>query len=365
MRNRLKRLLAMLAIGSMGFSEEAVFSVTRMEKNIDLSTIRSQEEIKEIVTSSLSIDLNDGKYSDVGVTTHGNYYVVHLFEAETYNSECVRLQREDDGRYSITRNYIYTPDEKERCYTGNCPDESIRVLVSGSFTNPNHVSRKYVKKAFDDLKAAGIAVKHLGGKEENRRSIMDWLSCKKLILWGRIGHGMQTAISFAGRYAEGSLTHNDLGSMDLKDKLLIMNCCQVHNKNFTSQAIQKAKAKIFAGGNSQNLEMNKSEPVWHAALMGGILDKKEMSAFLKSGNQKLGARNKYGWTIHPCHNGQAFFTEIGSNTPPDDQPEPPSPDPSPDPSPEPPSPEPPSPEQPSPKPPSPAPDDSPLRDVQF
>lgn len=310
MRNIPKMLLALLVAGGIGFANESKFSVAHQEKAINKITM-NDDQVKDLVVSTLGLNLYDGKYSDVGVTAHDDHYVVYLFEANTYNSECFRFQRQPDGNYIVIKNYTDVPeDAQEVC--GTCPDESIRILVSGSFSDSNHVSRKYVKKAYTDLNNAGFKVKELGGSEENRTSVLNWLSCKNLILWGRIGHGAQTQISFAGSYAGGSITPSDLGKLDLTNKLLVINSCQVHNANFIGPVIDQAHGKFFSGGDSQNLQMNSSEAVWHNIVLSGVKDKKEFGELVTEGNNKLSNNHKMGFTRNQSCNGKAYYDENGS-----------------------------------------------------
>lgn len=312
MRNISKILVALLVAGGIGFANEAKFSVAHQEKAMNRITM-NDDQIKDLVVSTLGISLYDGKYSDVGVTAHDDYYVVYLFEANSYTSECYRFQRQPDGNYTVINNYVDVPeDAQDVC--GTCPDESIRIVVSGSFSDSNHVSRRYVKKAFNDLNDAHFKVKELGGSEENRTAILNWLSCKNLVLWGRIGHGSTTQISFAGGYAGGSISPQDLSKIDLTNKLLIINSCYVHNSSFTQAAITQAKGKFFCGGDGVELLMNQSEAVWHSIVLGGAKDKKEFGDLVTKGNAQLSSGHKVGFTRNPSCNGKALYEETGGGS---------------------------------------------------
>lgn len=287
-----KFLVYVLFLFSTLFAQ-AQFSIERRaERSI------SDQEIKSTVLTALKIKESSDLFESIVITVYEDHYVASLFSATSYESFCYRIHKNRSGEVTVIGNYIDELEALRNEPCGTCPDETIEIVVSGSFSDPNHISRQKVREAYTELINMGFKVKELGGAEENPTSIRNWLSCKNVKVWGRIGHGTQTTISFAGR--SGVLTANDFASMELQGKSLIINSCYVHNPQFIPSMIDSAGADFFCGGNNVTLRMYESEFAWYNIMIKGIIDGRDFGELVTEENATtLSPGNRYGFTRQP------------------------------------------------------------------
>ncbi len=271
----------------------------------------SESAISEMVDNALQWKTNGKQYLRARIKVFADketldYLVVYMFRADVYTVECHKIEVRRNNTFNVVNNYTEEaiPEEDEVCQT--CPDETIQIVISTSETSSSHPANKGVKDCFKSLDDAGVKVKALYGSEESNSAIKNWLSCKNMKLWGRIGHGMSNGTIALG---SGSLRPSEVSQMDLHHKFMIINSCFVHNQSMIPNMIDDADAYFFCSGDNVSLPMNTSEPVWHNIIKKGVLQGVEFGKAVKdAGNE--GNMTKYGFTRNPDANGECFWADV-------------------------------------------------------
>ncbi len=299
-------LLLILSIAVQLFAHDMSFDVyRRTTQKSSFSSEKSNQDIKDLVADVLKIDSNGGTYALVDVYVYDGYYVVTLYSASTYNAYTYRLNPQKDGSFAVVAEYVDDTVIKDHC--AQCPDEEAEILLTACFANSNHISRRKVRETYDDLISAGIknVVKLEGQSDATPEAVLNYLSCKNLKYWGRIGHGSRTALSFSGSKG-GTIRATELAKYDLTNKFLILNVCLFHNSGTKPHVIDEANAYLYAGGDGVMLEMNRSEYAFHDITVTGITEPDtEFGALIKKESEEhCSARNQYGFTrngVPGCH----------------------------------------------------------------
>lgn len=298
MTNPKKLVFLLLVIAIHIYSQNLSFDVyRRTSAKSEFALEKSDLHIKNLMKDVLKIDTESGKYAVIDVYVYDSYYVTTLFSATTYQSFTYRVDPQKDGTYAIQNEYVDEEIIDEHC--AQCPNEETEILLTACFARESHISRRKVKEAYDDLIAAGVKnIVHLEGQDEaTPEAVLDYLSCKNLKYWGRIGHGSKTRLSFSGSKG-GSISASKLGEYDLTNKFLILNVCMFHNSTTKPDIIDKANAYLYAGGDNVNLEMNRSEYAFHGITVRGITqpDTEFGALIMEESEDHCSSRNQYGYT---------------------------------------------------------------------
>lgn len=311
-------LMILVVLGSVFASTNAVgldFEVyRRAEAGSRFVSNYSEQQVRDIVKEVLNIDTESGLYSLIDVYIWDGYYVVNLYSATTYEAFCYRIDEVRNGQYAITENY--PGDEGVRDVCGTCPSDTVEVLLTACFSSSNHISRKKVRETNQDLVNAGVrgVVILEGQSDATPQAVLDYLSCKNLKLWGRIGHGSRTAINFAGSRG-GNISPQQMAALDLTNKFLILNSCYIHNQNFIPSVTgtSKGNAYFYCAGDDVELGMNSSETAFHDIVTIGILqpDTEFGQLTKKESQDHCSSNNQYGFTRNAnAPNNQCKWSDI-------------------------------------------------------
>ncbi len=299
----LKKLFLLIVLSSSIYSNNSTefnFEVyRRAETKSNFAKDYSNQFIKDVVKEVLKIDTESGLYSLVDVYVWDGYYVVNLYSSKTYEAFCYRIDEVRNGQYKVTESY--PGDEEVRDICGTCPSDTVEILLTACFSSSSHISRRKIRETYNDLVQAGVrgVVKLEGQSDATPKAVLDYLSCKNLKMWGRIGHGTRNAIGFSGSRG-GNITGSQLAALDLTNKFLIINSCYCHNSSFTPNVVgtNKGNGYFFCAGDGVILQMYRSERAFHDIVTTGILepDTEFGSLVRKESQDHCGPRNQYGFT---------------------------------------------------------------------
>lgn len=309
-----KLFIFLTLLFSMLYAGDLSFDVyRRAAERSDFASQLSDQQIRDIVTDLLNIDQDAGLYSVIDVHVWDGYYVVILFSSTTYQGYTYRIDPRRDGTYAIIEDYPGDEGLEEFC--AECPSDTAQILLTACFSSSSHISRRKVKEAYEFLVNKGYrGVVHLAGQSQaTPQNVLNFLACKNLKLWGRIGHGTRTAINFAGSRG-GNITNRQLGEVDLTNKFLIINSCYVHNSQFTPYVVNKDKGNgfFFCGGDNVVLGMHSSEYAFYDIVTKGITEPEtEFGALVKKESQEhCSASQQYGFTRNAAANGSCTWNDI-------------------------------------------------------
>ncbi len=274
----------------------------------------TEKEITDIVDNALQWEKSGNPYSKARIKVFAengplDHLVVYMLRADIYLAEIYKIEMGRNNSYRVIEDYTeeVAPPDDGICQT--CPDETIEIVVSTSESSSSHPANEYTKKCYEMLDNAGIKTVALYGNDENLTAIQNWLSCKNLKLWGRIGHGASNGDIILG---SGSLRPSNVAQMDLHHKFMIINSCYVHNQAMIPSMIDKADAYFFCSGNNVSLPMYTSEPVWKAIIEKGVLEDMEFGAAVTEAGQE-GNMTKYGYTRNPdAPNNECFWKDVSA-----------------------------------------------------
>jgi hypothetical protein len=212
----------------------------------------SEKAIELLIRDALNLDKSTIPYYRSTVNAYffkdgaANYLVVYLYRLDCYSVSVYRLDLKDSQVVAITPDYIEESTDKEPC--GTCPDPTVEALFS--YINDASFPGATVHgwKAYADALAAGVKSVILIGFAETKTAVTNYLTCPKLKVWGRIGHGSVNQIQLSDN--SSSFTTSDISKLAsyIKGKTFIFNSCHCHNPPFET-AMLSAGAYFFAGGN--------------------------------------------------------------------------------------------------------------------
>lgn len=231
-----------------------------------------EDNIKLLVLDALKIKLTEQDYSEGFVYAYSKqegkeqYLVVNLLKPDTYGITSFRLDLNNQRVARVIPGYVEEePLDPSVC--GTCPDPELRVILAYITDFPNSTVPA-VNKVKDALTAAKIKFILLKDSEESKTSVLNYLSCPKMIVWGRVGHGgTNGAIMFGYKGQSGSLTTKDITTAPFKDvikgKYYPFNSCYVGgNRNTFGRGLISSGAVWMCAGDDVTIYAGSSEPVW-------------------------------------------------------------------------------------------------------
>lgn len=256
-----------------------------------------QEKLQKTVESALNLSDKETPYYRAVVAvyaseiTYADYLVVDLYRKDSYLIEPVRLDLKGDSVIAITYDY-YEVEEPDpiACYT--CPDPEVEFVISyiEDALFPGAIEHGW--GTWSKMTTQwGIKCALVIGLNENKQTMLNYLSCPKLVGWGRIGHGLRDCIKFnqwtEKLTAEEVVQYKDI----LKDKIFIFNSCLAHNDPFES-AMMEAGVKFFGAGDISL--SGKKEFVFSNFFTNAIQNNMELSAAMQQA--QLNYPNAWGWS---------------------------------------------------------------------
>lgn len=261
---------------------------TRFEIVYKTDVLRfEQQQVIQLVSDALDLSNSQSRYSEVNVFIYSkqagaeNYFVVNLHKPNSYSITSYRLDISNASVVKVTKDYVEEePLDPGVC--GTCPDPEVEVLVCyiTQFTSckPN------ADKVVNALIAAKIKHALLIDNQENKTSILNYLSCPKLKVYGRIGHGYAPGSIGLGKANSGvSLTTKDITTAPFKDlvkgKTFPLNSCEVGGNNNTfGKGLISSGAKWMYAGDDCTIYAGSSEPVWANFMIDVCTKKAEIIA---------------------------------------------------------------------------------------
>jgi len=224
-----------------------------------------------------------------------DHCVVYLFRSDTYTAECYRLDIRGDRVTKITEDYD-EPEDPDEELCGTCPDPEVEALFSYIADACFPGAFLYGNQAYQDAMAAGVKAVILHGMQETKQAVLDYLSCPKLITWGRIGHGMKTHINLSDN--SGSISSTEVSQMadKINGRVFIFNSCWCHNDPFESAMIG-AGAYFFAGGDIALSGGNTGkEEVFAKFYKKAIAGEKELEQSMEEAIAEVNYPDAWGWS---------------------------------------------------------------------
>ncbi len=210
-----------------------------------------EKTVEGMVSYALGLNESNVPYFQATVNIYAkaggddNYFVVTLFRSDCYLATVYRLDYRNTEVVKVTTDYVEEGREKELC--GTCPDPDVEVLISyiEDALFPGAIQHGWGTHSM--LIGEGLNAVLLIGHRETKQAVLNYLACKKLKVWGRIGHGTVNGITFNDY--QGSLTSGDVANIadDIKGKTFIFNSCKCHNPPF-EPAMIAAGAYFYAAG---------------------------------------------------------------------------------------------------------------------
>lgn len=310
----LKLLLCVLFLVSAGVPAYADVPVDFIGNRLYAPSGFDAERIKNVVRSAFQLEKNEQRLHRVTVSVRfadgdlPDHLIVHLLDKDTYSFETARVNLRNGYKVrSIQRNYTET-EEEDRLYAtyGTCPDNSVDMVFGTNLTGGDYPTAvAAINYAADLAESLGYKVKKLWGREENRAAYDNWFACPNVKLFGRVGHGNQSAIYVD----DGTVDYNyfrSLGPNGLANKVLNINSCLTHNSPL-EPAIVGAGVQKYIGGN-RSLYVGQSEEVFKCWLNSVLNHGQSMSSSLATCE-----RNHYAYTgaFGISGNGNDYFTADG------------------------------------------------------
>ncbi len=279
----------------------------------------SEETVEAVVTSALNLDKTKVPYYKAGVFVFPDrhqgvaYYEVILYRKDIFSAKIFRLDVERDGTITVTEDYIPPEDEDAERVCPTCPDESIDVVLSAAVDyNTFYLSHQKVDEAYTLLTNAGLKVVKLHYQEATLTAIKNWLSCKNLKMWARIGHGTEPskfAVMYNDEYLRPSYIETLVGQFH--HKIMHWNSCYLHAEPMIGAVIRSADGYFFCSGNNVQLAANQSEYAWYNIIKDCVIDGMEFGQSVTSNNASLNPAKLYGYTRNDAApNNQCFWKDI-------------------------------------------------------
>ncbi len=217
--------------------------------------------------------------------------MVYLFRSDIYLGLCYRLELDNAKVVAVIEDYVEETDHTVECYT--CPDPDIVALFSTCITEFQS-AKPAIEYAGQIAEGYGLKTKTLFYGDENPTTIKNYLSCPRLKIWGRVGHGNTQLIMLSG----GSLTSTDFQNLGpyIRGRIMIFNSCLVHNNPF--EPTMMSEGTYFFAGGDQNLKVVVSENVFKAFIRKAIQEEKELNQAFTEAEAEVGYY-AYGWSGDP------------------------------------------------------------------
>jgi len=270
----------------------------------------SENTIERMVSYTLGLNEGNAPYFQATVKVYaGDYFVVTLFRSDCYEAYVYRLDYRDNEVVKVIPDYVEENRKEELC--GTCPNPEIEAVISyiEDALFPGAIQHGWGTHSM--LIAEGIKSELVIGHRETKQTMLNWLACKNLKVWGRIGHGTTNGINFNDY--QGKLTASELANMadDIKGKTFIFNSCKCHNDPF-EPAMMAAGAYFFAGGDI-SLSGGK-EAVFSSFFNKAVKQQMELSKAMQQAASTY--PNAWGWS---GDGSSPYYLKFGvtdvSNTP--------------------------------------------------
>lgn len=291
----MKKCLHILIVFAFALSVQASVKFHFVYKQNEISN--RQNNLQKVVEEALNLNDEKTLYYRAVVKVYASeqkyadYLVADLYRKDCYLIEPVRLDLKGDSVIAIT--YDYTENEEPDplpCYT--CPDPEVEYVISyiedALFPGAiEHGWGTWAKMTTQWGMNAALVI----GLNETKQTMLNWLSCPKLIGWGRIGHGLKDCIKF-NKWTE-SLTAQEVVQLKdiLQGKIFIFNSCLAHNDPFES-AMMEAGVKFFAAGDISL--SGKKEFVFSEFFNNAIPGQMELSNAMQ--DAQVNYPNAWGWS---------------------------------------------------------------------
>lgn len=287
------------------FSAEASIKYRFVYKQNEIS--HRQANFQNIVENALNLANKETLYYQAVVKVYASeqdfadYLVADLYRKDCYLVEPVRLDLIGDSVIAVTHDYI-EKSEAEPIPCNTCPDPEVEFVISyiEDALFPGAIEHGWGTWAKMTTQW-GIKAALVIGLNETKETMLSYLSCPKLVGWGRIGHGLKDAIQFnkwtQKLTADEVIQYKDL----LKDKIFIFNSCLSHNDPFES-AMMEAGVKFYAAGDISL--SGKKEFVFSEFFINAI--QKNMELFSAMQQAQVNYPNAWGWSSPK--NGQLYFS---------------------------------------------------------
>lgn len=275
----------------------------------------SQEKIIELANDTLHINSGTTVYSDAIIYAYSkndgkeNYLVVDLLQPNQFGISTTRLDVDVD-QYCVTKiQEDYVEEEPLDPYAcGTCPDPDVQVLIA-YITEFQSSTLPAVNKAESAFTKAKLKVKKLKDGEENKNSLLDWLSCPKLIMWTRVGHGNVNVIRFGPKGSNGNMSADeflkDPFKSVIKGKYYPFCSCYVAGgqKAVVGRNLIKSGGRWMCGGDDVPLYVGPAESAWANFLVEICNGTEVASAFDKQlrnlSNNKWGCQSDNKGPYYP------------------------------------------------------------------
>lgn len=210
----------------------------------------SDKKIEQMVSDALNLDKSTAPYYRSLVNVYARdsredtYFVVYLYRSDSYTVTSFLLEVKDSRVVTVMTGYVEESREEDVC--GTCPDQTVEVLISYLEDALFPGAIQHGQKAYTDALAAGKKVALLIGIAETKSAVTNYLTCPKLRIWGRIGHGSTSTIQLNDRT---NFTTSDISknAQYINGKTFVFNSCLCHNDPF-EPAMKSAGAYFFAAG---------------------------------------------------------------------------------------------------------------------
>jgi hypothetical protein len=245
----------------------------------DMPRAVSENRVESMVSQAL--DFDEDEYFEARVLVTDAHFDVVALRSDRYSADLFRLFVEDTVVTRVSEelydDFYEEPGESDSEETGcpsesyNCPDPDVQVLLS-AITEFN-TAWENGRAARDALQNAGVNVVYLEGRQEAKTTILNYLSCPNLVLWGRIGHGDQRGTLHLDDGS--SFSARDLNSARAQDRVFPLNCCYVGNSSL-STAFMSSGATYMSAGNNVPLMVGSSEPAWRGFVVSTVTDRTDL-----------------------------------------------------------------------------------------
>lgn len=309
----MKKLTMYFVIAILTINFSYVFSAPNFEIIYNTADRRMNDAaIVELVNNFLTIENNNENYSEVDISIYSKcfgsnyYFVVELFKSNQWGVASYKLNIEDNQIKSVEPDYV-EEDPIDENFCASCPDPEVQVILGLSVSEAPQTVQPAQKKVEEALRKANIKFKSLVDSEESKTSVLNYLSCPKLVLYGRIGHGMPSSIKLGKKGSWTNITANDVSSEPFKSvitgKVFPFNSCYVGGMQATfGRSLVKSGGKWMCGGDDVELGMGSSEPTW-TKFMQDICNNEEVGATfnkqMKNAKDKWRAQSNGNGPIYP------------------------------------------------------------------
>jgi hypothetical protein len=281
-------LIAVFAISSASLVYEIQYK--------DGSQRLSEATVQNLVGTALNTEINSNPYLKAIVNVYpspdaaANYFVVFLQRSDMYLVKCYKISLENLKVSTVVEDYVGAEDEaeaKEPC--GACPNPNVQGIMSWILDFQTAISNG--RKCIQAMRDAGIVADSLPGSKESLTNIKAYLTCPKLKIWVRIGHGNKSLVQLG---AGQSITSSTVTSMkaDIKNKIFIFNSCLCFNSPF-EPAMKSAQAYFFASGKI-SLSTGK-EQVTTFFVNHALKNKEELDKSMEAAVKEANYANAWGW----------------------------------------------------------------------